>query len=397
MNSDRWTVPGALQTFVLVFLFLCLTALALAFRDVEFLAMIALGETVTSSPYHNYGRCGVLPACLRAADAWLGVTIEGALIEASRLLDLLPDRHRPELFSLPVKESYLIIFSVLLTRTLTLLPIVVACIAYRSPVLRATLIVAAFMSIFGWARSNPLFSETTIAGHDFAAIGFVFLLFALMAAGATRSFVAAAAVLVLGQLIFENLGVVTGVAVAIHGFMINRQATLRSRTRAALGRLGGFAAVSVATLAGLYLMTGMGTRVGVEGFATYFSYVYETYGRSNIREFYDIGENFLQILAYPSASGILLGLVAAVVFGREDRDADELRDQFWAVSAIWIGFACTLVIGFFLAGYYYNMGRQLLPLCVITTLVWAKGIELIVAKVRGGRARNRGVSAQLCH
>ena len=45
---------------------------------------------------------------------------------------------------------------------------------------------------------------------------------------------------------------------------------------------------------------------------------------------------------------------------------------------------CTVVIGFFLSGLYYEMGRQLVPLCTITTLVWAKGIELAVARARTG-------------
>ena len=231
-----------------------------------------------------------------------------------------------------------------------------------------------------------MFSEQSFATYDFPAIGFMYLLFALMAAGATRSFVASAAALVLGQLIFENLGVVTGVAVAIHGFMMNRQATLRPRARAALGRLGGLAAVSAATLAGLYLMIALGARpdAGAQGFAAYFGQAYEMYGRVNIQEFHDLRENFVEILAYPSASGILLGLVAAVVFGNEGREGGALRNQFWAASAIWIGFACTLVIGFFFSGLTYEMGRQLLPLCVVTTLVWAKGIELIVARMRRG-------------
>ncbi len=44
---------------------------------------------------------------------------------------------------------------------------------------------------------------------------------------------------------------------------------------------------------------------------------------------------------------------------------------------------CTVVIGFFLSGLYYEMGRQLVPLCAITTLVWAKGIEHMAARRRG--------------
>ena len=164
MNNDQRPPTGALQTFVLAFLFLCLTALALAFRDAEVLAMIARGEVVASSQYHQKAvLCGQLPSCLRVADAWLGVTIESALIEASRLLDLLPDRYKHELLSLPAKEGYLIIVSVALTRMLGLLPILIAaCIAYRSFVLRVALMVAAFMRV----RPETLCRITEFSEHE---------------------------------------------------------------------------------------------------------------------------------------------------------------------------------------------------------------------------------------
>ena len=46
--------------------------------------------------------------------------------------------------------------------------------------------------------------------------------------------------------------------------------------------------------------------------------------------------------------------------------------------------AFAIWIGFFLSGLYYEMGRQLVPLCCVTTLVWAKGIEFAAAKARTG-------------
>ena len=387
MTPRHGDVP-VVQVSVLSFVFVCLTLLAFAFRDVEILLLISQGETVTTSQYADRaGLCSNLPACLRVGDAWLGLALEWALVQASRLLDLLPDRYQTEALSVPVKEGYLVIVSVILTRILVLTPILVAaCSAYRGFVPRTLLLIAVFMSIMGWARSNPLFSEQHFAAYDFPTIGFLFALFVLINRGATRSFAMAAGVLVVGQLIFENLGIVTGVAVAVYGLATDDRRDPRARLRRALGRLGGLAAVSLATLGVLYLaITLISEPAAVSEareFVGYFTYAFDTFGRINIQEFHDIRENFVEILAYPSASGILLGLLVAFVWRGEGRDPGVIRDQFWAAFAIWIGFMCTVTIGFFLSGLYYEMGRQLVPLCAITTLVWAKGIELLAARRR---------------
>ncbi|MDP6882584.1 MAG: hypothetical protein QF830_00485, partial [Rhodospirillales bacterium] len=199
------------------------------------------------------------------------------------------------------------------------------------------------------------------------------------------------AALVAGQLIFENLGMVTGVAVVVYGFAINREAPPGPRARAAAKRLLGLAGVSLVTLGMLYLAIALNADAaqqvgagGGGGLVGYFGHAFDTFGRVNIQEFHDIRENFVEILAYPSATGILLGLLAAFAFTDENRNRDALRRQFWSALALWIGFMCTVVIGFFLSGLYYEMGRQLVPLCCLTTLAWAKGIELAAAKARTG-------------
>ena len=332
-----------------------------------------------------------LPSCLRVGDAWVGVALEQALVQASRILDMLPDRHRTEALSIPVKESYLVVVSVIVTRMLGLAPILVATFfAYKSAILRTLLMVAAFMSIFGWARSGPLFAEQSMGASDFSTIGFLFLLFVLISRGFMRSFVAQATALIAGQLIFENLGIVTGVAVVVYGFAMNPGPPLGPRARAAATRLLGLAGVSLATLATLYLAivgnAEPGQAVGPEGGGVlgYFAHAFDTYGRINIQEFHDLRENFVEIMAYPLASGLVVGLLAAFAFANEGRDREVLGSQFWAAFALWIGFMCTVAIGFFLSGLYYEMGRQLVPLCTITILVLAKGIELIVARSRTG-------------
>ena len=381
------------EVSVLGFVFVCLTLLVFAFRDAEVLTLISEGKAVSTSEYSwRGGLCSHLPSCLRVGDAWVGVALERVLVLTSQVLDMLPDRHRTEALSIPVKESYLVVMSVVVTRMLGLVPILVAAFfAYKSTILRLLLMVAAFMSIFGWARSGPLFTEQGMGASDFTTIGFLFLLFVLISRGFMRSFVAQAVALIAGQLIFENLGIVTGVAVVVYGFAMNQGAPLSPRAAAATTRLLGLAGVSLATLATLYLAiignAAPGQEVGPVGgggLLGYFVYTFDTFGRINIQEFHDIRENFVEIMAYPLASGLVLGLLAAFAFGNEGRDREVLGNQFWAAFALWIGFMCTVVIGFFLSGLYYEMGRQLVPLCTITTLVFAKGVELIVARSRTG-------------
>jgi hypothetical protein len=395
MTPRHGGVP-VVQVSVLSFIFVCLTLLAFAFRDEEILLFISQGETVATSEYAlRAGLCPHLPSCFRVGDAWLGVALEWTLVQGSRLLDLLPDRYNTVALSVPAKESYLVIVSVIVTRILTLTPILVAaCSAYRGFVPRLLVLVAVFMTIMGWARSNPLFSEQNFAAYDFPTIGFLFALFVLISRGATRSFAMAAGILIVGQLIFENLGIVTGVAVAVYGLATDEGREARSSVRRALGRLGGLGAVSVATLGALYLAITLiaepPAAAETRGFVGYFTYAFDTFGRINIQEYHDIQENFVEILAYPSASGIVLGLLVAFAWRGECRDLGVIRNQFWAAFAIWIGFMCTVVIGFFLSGLYYEMGRQLVPLGAITTVVWAKGIELMAARRSMGAGHSFG-------
>ena len=69
---------------------------------------------------------------------------------------------------------------------------------------------------------------------------------ALLAAALLAAALLAAAVWVAGQLVFENLGIVTGVAAAVYGLATDEGREPPSRPRRALGRLGGLAAVSLA-------------------------------------------------------------------------------------------------------------------------------------------------------
>ncbi|MDP6885163.1 MAG: hypothetical protein QF830_13605, partial [Rhodospirillales bacterium] len=170
------------EVSVLGSVFVCLVLLALALRDTEVVELVSQGKTVTTSQYSlRAGLCGHLPICLRVADAWVGLALEQTLVQASRVLDMLPDRHRPEALSIPVKESYLVIVSVVVTRMLGFVPVLVAAFfAYRGAILRLLLMVAVFMSIFGWARSGPLFVEQGMGASDFSTIGFLFVLFVLI-------------------------------------------------------------------------------------------------------------------------------------------------------------------------------------------------------------------------
>ena len=100
--------------------------------------------------------------------------------------------------------------------------------------------VAAFMRIFGWARCDPLFAEQSVGASDFPTIGFCFSC-SFSSAGASCG-LSLPRRLIAGQLIFENLGIVTGVAVVDCGFAMNPGPPLVPRAASAATRLLGLGA-----------------------------------------------------------------------------------------------------------------------------------------------------------
>ena len=121
--TTKGNARSMVEVSVLGFIFVCLTLLAFALRDTEVVQLISEGTVVSTSQYSwRAGLCGHLPICLRVADAWVGLALEQTLVQASRVLDMLPDRHRAEALSIPVKESYLVVVSVIVTRMLGFVP-----------------------------------------------------------------------------------------------------------------------------------------------------------------------------------------------------------------------------------------------------------------------------------
>jgi len=392
-DRETYFSLAAAKNTVLVGIFLVFTFVALAIRDTEILRFVIEGKLVRFSDGSQKAElCGYLPACLRVGSAWVSVGIQHLLIELSRLMDLPADRHQPALLSVASKESFLFIMGEVLSRLIVLTPIFLGIfLLYRSFVLRALLMISVFMTISGWARSNPLFTEHFFVFYDFAAVGFVFLLFYLIATEKTKSFFGAAVALVLGQLIFENLGIVAGIAITIYSFTESDHSLgLGERSALAMRRLLAMAALSIVTLGILYLAIQIANdweKIEGSSFLGYFTIAWNEYGRANFKDFHDIKENFFEIIAYPSASGLLLGLLVTPRALSTPEALKRFRIQFHAALGIWVGFMCTLVIAMFVSGLYYEMGRQLIPLCVITTLVWGTGIPVLANAVRNLKAR----------
>ncbi len=392
-EHESYFSAAVAKNTILVGIFLIFSFIALAIRDTEILRFVLEGKLVRFSDASQKAElCGYLPACLRVGSAWLSSGLQTLMIELSRLVDLPADRHRPELLSIAGKESFLFIMGEVVSRLIVLTPIFLGIsLLYRSFALRALLMISVFMTLSGWARSNPLFTEQFFVYYDFAAVGFVFLLFFLVATEKTKGFFGAAATLILGQLIFENLGIVTGVAVAVYSFAASdRSLGLGARSAMATKRLLAMAAVSIAALGALYIAMQTANdweQVEGSGFFEYFTIAWNEYGRANFADFHDIKENFFEIIAYPSASGLLLGLLVIPRALSSPEALQRLRRQFHAALGIWTGFMCTLVIAMFFSGLYYEMGRQLIPLCVVTTLVWATGVPLLANVVRNLKAR----------
>ena len=369
------------KNIILIFLFIIFTLVALAIRDNEILRFVLEGKLVRfSDAWRQSQFCNSFPECMRISAGWFTMSIQTALIELSRLIDMPADRHQPNLLSVAGKESFLFILGEIMARFLFLSPILLCVFTlYQSFLLRALMMVSIFMTICGWARSNPLFTEQFFAYYDFASIGFILLLFFLISKEKTRGFLAAAATLVFGQLIFENLGIVTGVAIAFFTFAASDH-SISLRIKKAVRRLFELALVSIGTVIALYtliLSVNGGVSDGAGVLSEYFSDAWATYGRINFQEFHDIRENFFEMIAYPSASGILLGLIAIPNILSSATALKHIKIQFWAAFGIWLGLFCTVIIGMFVSGLYYEMGRQLIPLCIATTLIWATGIPIL--------------------
>jgi hypothetical protein len=291
------------------------------------------------------------------------------------------------MLNVDAKEQIIMILCLFVVRIILFSPILlVALNTYKNFLLRAMLIIILFLSVFGWARSNPLFSEQVAFSYDFAAVGFLALLYFLLSSTRMRGLFVCSVTLIIGQLFFENLGIVVGIATSIF-YWAMWQGKTSDRFKMSFLRLSYMGLLSVMTVVVSFICLDLGTNAAAgksQAFSLmeYFSNSYEMYGKENIKEIYDIVENIIELLAYPILGGIILALMSTLIFKDSKKPISVIRSEFWAGLSIWIGFMVTMIPAMFLSGLYYEMGRQLIPLACLTTIFVAKSVEyFLVTKI----------------
>jgi hypothetical protein len=384
-------VRNPVEMVALIGLFLLLSLLTIVFRDLYLLQHIASGGLPHSKVDLDDLFCSQLPACLRI----IGPTIETlsgfTLVEVSRWLDLLPARYQPELVSTSFKEGLLLVFGSVFARVLPLVAVLLyVLMVCRRFIVRALVMTAVFVAFVGWARSNPLFQEQYMVLNDWWATGFLFGLLIYFDSREEWRFFEIAALVVFGQLIFENLGIVTAVGAVIAYLHSSPEQPVMKPWRTAFQRLVLLGAVSLTALTVTYLflksvVPAPGVLSSDIGFLDHIKNAWLTYGRDNWNDAYDIFENFLELMAYPVLSGLIIaGTSWALERIVRQRPAPatlvRLRRNSLAGGGVFLGFMITVVIGFFQSGLYYEMGRQLVPLACIIIPVAYKSVELLIFK-----------------
>lgn len=356
--------------------------------------------------------CYSIHVCMRVGADMLSVLFTAAFDAAARLMfmdpatsTLLPQSDYA-MMTPPGSERDMMVRTAefISVRLLLLLPVLwVAIRFYRSTPLRLLFLTFVFMALAGWPppmldmffyaagtvadwpKSFYMFSQQLIP-RDFATIGFNFLLLLYLARRVDMRLREVAGLTVLGQLFFENNGIVTGVAVFTVTLLNGESTRLATRFGLAWRRLcvAGLASAALASVFVAIYLAGGGGEASENSFAAVTGYIAEywrNYGRNNITYLNVTVANFLTLVTIPFVVGLVMGGLSAIA----NRGADETSrrqahtDGLAALSAA-AGFMVTVIIGLFVSGLASDMGRQLLPLVCMVLIFSAKFTEAAIVK-----------------
>ncbi len=376
--------------FLLVVLFLVLVVFAIAIRDRSTSGLINATPSETSFEAYAPLSCNNLPACFRIGTKALSNGAVALKVFLTDALDVETNRWFPDTFNIQQKEAAISKMVQVLFIAFVLSPILLAvCASFASFPQRLLAMIVVFMPILGWARSGDIFQGQLFWPYDFTAIGYLFLLYVLLSEGYLDRIFPAAVALVAGQLIFEHLGLITGVAIAArHYFVLDPGRSRRERSIAAIRTLTLLGGLSVAVA--LTIVTVIRSKYESLSFAKEgepFSWLWAFYGRANWDAIYDVFENLLDLMVYPVVFGIVLGAISILVW-RVTRSAPNpsiIHSQQCALAWMCVGFFMAISVGLFISGLRYEMGRQVAPLMCLLGLFSAKSVELYVAR-RAGHA-----------
>lgn len=321
-----------------------------------------------------------LPVSLRLGGTLLFWGIEQVLILLGHLAMIAPDRQPlflPPPSEWPVKWSstgefqgqFAPLAAHLGAKLLMLVPILLVVRRFHlSPLMRGAHLLVVLVTLAGWP---PVLVSAfyTLArkvidwplgyynfGHellmaDFAAIAFVHLLILVLAAPGGLRARRIAAMAVLGQLCFENLGFITGVAAALAALGRPMEQGGGRRPALRLFLVAGFASAPV--LAGLVALklSLEPLTVGVDG---YFLEKWTTVARQNFQWIKLVIAHGATMAFFPLAFAGLLGWAAR-------RGGWTVGDGLGrsAVIAVTLAGLTSILVGSLFSGFFPDMGRQI--------------------------------------
>ena len=370
--------------------------------------------------------CDFMQPCMRVGAAWLSYVLEVVLDGIARLFytDVASSPlllYSPWGYPGPSQADVAVIVKTgthLGFRFISLLPVLWICFSFfRSTLERLLFLTVSFAALAGWPPllitlfflaadtfadwpvSYYNFAQTS-GFYDFGSRAFQYLLVLYIARREPKRLWEAAAIAGCGQLIFENLGLVTGTALCVATLLSREILPVARRVRMAFLRISvaglasllvvGILVFSIYKAAGGTIQTPLSGVWHVEEIFGSSTYYWETFTKYNFLWLNVTVANFITLMFYPVVFGSVLGIVSAAV--NRHAGADERRQtrrDFIAGLAVVFGFLFSVLVGLFFfdfaAGLASAMGRQLAPAVVLVVIPAAKGTELLIGNVLARR------------
>ena len=293
------------------------------------------------------------------------------------------------------------------TRIILLLPLLwLVFQAFKGFTSQAIFLLLAFMTLSGWPPpildlfygvalkfadwplSYYIFNQRLPEFYDFATIGFICLLVIYLSHCRIKRWWGIVGMVFVGQLIFENNGITTGVALFIYTLFEPGFTSPKSRLLMAFQRIfiAGVTSLAIAIFffwnVEIAAYDQNASNLGPFGdFPAYFKQYWNSHGSFNFAWINVTIANFVALVSIPAIFGLCFGIFS----GWEQHKleittvADSQTELNAAFSAA-IGFFSTVLIGLFISGLSSDMGRQLSPLLLVVLISAAKLLEYLTRK-----------------
>ena len=250
------------------------------------------------------------------------------------------------------------------------------------------------LTIADWPLSYYNFSQRLPSIYDFATIGFICLLVIYLSHCRIKRWWGIVGMVLVGQLIFENNGITTGVALFIFTLFEPGFTSPQSRLLTALQRIF-IAGVTSLTIAIFFFWNveiaaydQNASNLGRFGdLPAYFKQYWNSHGYFNFAWINVTIANFVTLVSIPVLFGLCFGFLSGWK-RHKDRittaviSQTELNAAFSSAA----GFFSTVIIGLFISGLSSDMGRQISPLLLVVLISAAKLSEYLIGKTNTQQA-----------